>query len=185
MLLQGNRTFVGGRLTFDELKKERDELKEHQAPPVTILSCSDSRLPPELLFNQSLGALFVVRSAGNVVDDFGVASIEFAILNGYTRLIVVLGHDNCGALKAALGGADPNTKALGDLARRLRASFIGVPYDSRDLANVRRAGEMNARASAANLLASSRVIRDAVMTGSVKIVPAFYELGTGEVKKLD
>jgi carbonic anhydrase len=185
VLMVGNRAFVAGKLTFDKLKEERAALIGGQVPPVTVLSCADSRVPPELIFNQSLGALFVVRGAGNIADDFGVASIEFAISNGWTGLIVVLGHSDCGAIKAALGAADPGTPALNALARRLRASFIGIPYDPSDAANVKRATEANARASGANLLASSKVIRDAVIGGVVKVIPAYYDLATGEVRKLD
>lgn len=182
--MAGNKTFVGGKLSWDKLKEERESLVGGQIPPVTVLSCADSRVPPELVFNQSLGALFVVREAGNIADDFGIASIEFAISNGWTGLIVVLGHSDCGAIKAALGAADPGTPALNALAKRLRASFIGIPYDSRDKAIVQRATEANARASAAYLLAASKVIRDAVLTEVVKVVPAYYDLATGEVKKL-
>ena len=184
-LLQGNKTFAAGKLSFDDLKKEREELIAGQAPPVSVLSCADSRVPPELVFNQSLGALFVVREAGNIADDFAIASLEFAILNGWTKLIVVLGHEDCGAVKAALGAGDPNTPALMVLAKRIRMSFVGIPYDSRDAANVRRATEANARYSAAQLLAASKVIRDAVLTGQVKVVSGYYEFGTGEVKKID
>lgn len=159
-------------------------MRDHQAPPVTILACSDSRVAPELLFNQTLGALFVVRTAGNVVDEFGLATIDFALLQGYTRLVVVLGHENCGAVRAALGGADPNVPSLANLAKRIRSSFINIPYDARDAANVRRATEMNAQSSAAHLLASSKILRDAMATGLVKVVPAYYDMGTGEVKLL-
>lgn len=183
-LQQGNKTFAAGKISFDTLKEERLAMREHQAPPVTVLACSDSRVPPELVFNQSLGALFVIRTAGNVADEFGLASIDFALLQGYTRLLVVLGHENCGAVRAALGGADPNVPALAALARRIRSSFINIPYDSRDAANVRRAAEMNAQASAAYLLASSKILRDAIATGLVKVVPAYYDMGTGEVKML-
>jgi carbonic anhydrase len=184
-LMAGNKTFVGGKLSWDKLKEERESLVGGQIPPVTVLSCADSRVPPELVFNQSLGALFVVREAGNIADDFGIASIEFAISNGWTGLIVVLGHSDCGAIKAALGAADPGTPALNALARRLRASFIGIPYDASDKANVQRATEANARASAAHLLAASKVIRDAVLAEVVKVVPAYYDLATGVVKKVD
>ena len=183
-LLQGNKAFAAGKITFDTLKEERLAMRDHQTPPVTVLACSDSRVPPELVFNQSLGALFVIRTAGNVADEFGLASIDFALLQGYTRLLVVLGHENCGAVRAALGGADPNVPALAALARRIRTSFINIPYDSRDAANVRRATEMNAQASAAYLLASSKILRDAMATGLVKVVPAYYDMGTGEVKML-
>ena len=184
-LLTGNKIFAAGTITFDDLKQRREITRDTQIPPITVLSCSDSRVPTELIFNQSLGTVFVVRTAGNVADDLGVASIEFAILNGWTRVLVVLGHENCGAVKAALGGADPNTDALNELARRIRMSFVGVPYDSRDAANLRKATEMNARAAAAHLLASSKLIRDAVLTEQVKLISAYYELSTGEVKTLD
>lgn len=183
-LLQGNKAFAAGKLTFDTLKEERLAMREHQSPPITVLACSDSRVPPELVFNQSLGALFVMRTAGNVADEFGIASLDFALLQGWTRLVVVLGHENCGAVRAALGGADPNVPGLAALAKRIRGSFINIPYDSRDAANLRRATEMNAQASAAYLLANSKILRDAMATGLVKVVPAYYEMGTGEVKLL-
>lgn len=184
-LMTGNKQYVAGSLTYSNLKAEREQLKEHQLPPITVLGCSDSRVPPELVFNQSLGALFVVRSAGNVVDDFGLGSIEFAMANGYTRLIVVLGHENCGAVKASLGGADPETPAMTELATRIRSSFVGIPYDSRDAANVKKAVEANTRASVAQLLAMSKLIRDSALTERIKIIPAYYELGTGVVKVIE
>ena len=185
VLEAGNKTYVAGSIAYTQLKGERSQLAGQQSPPVTIVSCSDSRVPPELIFNQSLGTLFVIRSAGNVVDDFGVASIEYAIAQGYTRLIVILGHTSCGAVVASLGGADPSTPALTALATRIRSSFVGIPYDSRDPKNVQKAVELNAKAAAASLLARSKLIRDAVATEKVKIVTANYDLTTGEVKRID
>jgi len=184
-MLQGNQQFVAGKITYDHLKEERDQLDEQQLPPITVLACSDSRVPPELIFNQSLGAMFVIRTAGSVADEFGLASIEYALSNGYTKLIVILGHENCGAVKAALGGGDPGTPALKALATRIRSSFVGIPYDSKDAANIRKAVEANTRASAAQLLAGSALIRDAAATEKVKIVTAYYDLDEGNVKKID
>lgn len=184
-LVQGNKLFVGGTIAYNLLKEEREQLRDHQLPPITVLSCSDSRVPPELVFNQSLGALFVVRTAGNTADDFGLASIEYALAQGYTRLIVVLGHERCGAVVASLGGADPNTPALTKLAQRIRTSFVGIPYDASSPVNVQRAVEANTRAAAAQLLASSKMLRDAVLTGQVRLMTAIYDMDTGEVKKLD
>jgi carbonic anhydrase len=181
-LQKGNKNFVAGKIHFDELKAERLTLKDHQAPPVTVLSCSDSRVPLELIFDQSIGAMFGIRSAGNTADEFGIASIEYAILNGYTKLIVVLGHENCGAVKAALGGVDPNTPALMALVDRIRSSFVGIAFDARDAANVRKAIDANTRAAAAQMIAKSAVIRRAVQTEQVKIITAYYDFGTGEVK---
>jgi len=184
-MLHGNQQFVAGKITYDHLKEERKLFREHQLPPITVLACSDSRVPPELVFNQSLGALFVIRTAGNVADEFGLGSIEYAIANGYTKLIVVLGHENCGAVTASLGGGDPGTSSLKALATRIRSSFIGIPYDPKDAANVRKAVEANTRASAAQLLAGSALIRDAVATGKVKIMTAYYDLDEGNVKNVD
>ncbi|HJQ38733.1 MAG TPA: carbonic anhydrase [Thermoanaerobaculia bacterium] len=184
-LLAGNRIYVTGAVSYNLLKEERTQTAGGQSPPITIVGCSDSRVPPELIFNQSLGILFVVRSAGNVVDDFGLASIEFAIAKGYTKLIVVLGHNSCGAVLASLGGADGGSPALNELAARIRSSFIGVTYDPGNPANVQKAVEMNARAAAASLLARSKIIRDAALTEKIKIVTANYDMATGEVKQID
>lgn len=184
-LLQSNSTYVAGKISFNDLKAERTMFKESQFPPITVISCSDSRVPPELVFNQSLGVLFVVRAAGNVVDDFGLASVEYAIAQGYTKLIVVLGHENCGAVKASLGTANPATPALTALATRIRSSFVGIPYDSVDPANVKKAVEANTRASATYLLAASQLIRDAKATEKIDIVTAYYEMESGVVKKIE
>ena len=185
ILLAGNKTFVAGLVSYTSIKQDREQVAGGQSPPVTIVSCSDSRVPPELVFNQSLGTLFVIRSAGNVVDDFGIASIEYAIAKGYTKLIVVLGHKGCDAVVASLGGADGGTPALNELAQRIRSSFLNIPYDSRDPANVQKAVELNARAAAASLLARSKLIRDAAATEAIKIVTANYDTSTGEVKRID
>lgn len=184
-MLQGNKQFVGGKIAYDDLKAERELLAAGQLPPITVLACSDSRIPPELVFNQSLGGLFVVRSAGNVADEFGLASIEYALANGWTKLLVVLAHEDCGAVRDSLGGGDPGTPALNALARRIRSSFVGIPYDARDAANVRKATEANARASAAQLLAASAKVRDAAHTNAIKVVTAYYELRTGAVKAIE
>lgn len=183
-LSRGNRDFVAGRIAYPNLVTLRGQLRDHQSPPVTILGCSDSRVPPELVFNQSLGSLFVVRSAGNVADEFGIASIEFAIANGYTKLIVVLAHEECGAVKAAVRRDEPGTPALRDLVKRIRMSFSGLNWDESDPGLVHNAVEMNARSAAAALLAESTVIREAVLSGKVQIVSAYYDFDTGEVRRL-
>ena len=126
-MLTGNLQFAAGELTYPTLKAEREKLVQAQIPPITILACSDSRVPPELVFNQSLGALFVIRTAGNVADDLGLASIEFAIKFGWTSLIVVLAHEDCGAVRGALDKADPVTPSLVNLVQRIRTSFDGIP----------------------------------------------------------
>jgi len=185
-LLTGNLKYQAGELSYDKLKEERAKLVRAQAPPVLILSCSDSRVPPELVFNQSLGTLFVVRVAGNIADEAGLASIEYAVLHDWTRLIVVLGHENCGAVGSALERDDPHTPSLIALVNRIRSSFIGIAWNgdqSGDL--LKKAVQANARASAAWLTAHSDAIRDAVIDGKVKIIPAYYELGSGAVTAIE
>jgi carbonic anhydrase len=183
-LMEGNRAFVAGKVGFDGLAELRHESAAHQNPPVTILSCADSRVPPELVFNRSIDQLFVIRVAGNVAEPFDLASIEFAIANGYTKLIVVLGHEECGAVRAALAPADPPTPSLVALVQRIRESFTGMEVWSLEPANVRRAVEANARGSAAYLLAHSQVIRDAVQSGRVGLVVGYYNLSSGVVERI-
>jgi carbonic anhydrase len=184
-LARGNRDFVAGKIAYPNIASQREQLRDHQTPPVTILGCSDSRVPPELVFNQQLGSLFVVRTAGNVADEFGVASIEFAIANGYTKLIVVLAHEECGAVKAAVRRDEPGTPALRDLVRRIRMSFAGLKWDETAPGLMQHAAELNARGAAAALLADSALIRDAVLSGKVQVVSAYYDFDTGEVRRLE
>jgi carbonic anhydrase len=184
-LMDGNRAFVSGRVTFDNLVDLRHHSADHQNPPVTVLSCSDSRVPPELVFNRSLDQLFVIRVAGNVAGEFDLASIEYAITSGYTKLIVVLAHEQCGAVRAALSGSDPSSASLTALVQRIRESFAVIDHWSLDPAVVRRAVEANARGSAAYLVAHSGIIRDAVQSGKVRLVVAYYNLNSGLVERVE
>jgi carbonic anhydrase len=179
MLLAENLKYVAGSLEYTKLIDQRKDHVDEQEPHVLVLSCADSRVPPELIFHQSVGDLFVVREAGNVADEFSIASIEYAVSHGWTKLIVVLGHENCGAVKEAMKLDDPPTPSLVALVHRLRRSFVSgqvdLPHAVRD----------NAKASAAYLTAESPLIRKAVMDGKVKIIPAYYELGSGRVTAVE
>jgi carbonic anhydrase len=176
--------FVAGTVTFSglvDLRKQTDGPKG-QEPPVAILSCADSRVPPEVIFNRSLAKVFVVRVAGNVADDYSLASLEYAVSKGWTKLIVVMGHSWCGAVESALNPAnDGLTPPLIALVNRIRESFgpnWAAPPSLPD------ATKLNAKASAAWLPAHSAVIRDAVKSGRVKIVVAYYDLGSGKVEEV-
>ena len=168
-LMVGNKRYVQGSIAFRSLRERRDSTAAHQSPPVTILSCADSRVAPELIFDHTVGDLFVVRVAGNVADPFEIASLEFAVANGYTHLIVVMGHEACGAVKAALAPSDAPTPSLQALVAMIRESLEGV-----DRSDVRAAVEANARHTAESLVTRSEVLRRAVEEGKVKIVPAYY-----------
>ncbi len=184
-LMAGNQRFVDGHLSYTKLRAQRATVAPAQNPRISILSCADSRVPPELIFDKSVGELFVVRVAGNLTDPFGVASLEFAIANGYTDLIVVLGHESCGAVKAAMSEANPGTPSLDALVARIRESFDSeMNRDAKDTGAVQHATEVNAQKAARDLVEGSEIIRKAVAEGRVTIVSAYYDLDTGKVQKL-
>src|SRR5438876_10670259 len=115
-LKEGNGRYAGGNLQHPgQTTERRAELANTQHPFATIVSCSDSRVPPEIVFDQGLGDLFVVRVAGNVIDDHALGSIEYAVDHLGVRLIVVLGHQSCGAVKAAKETIAAKSKAAGQL----------------------------------------------------------------------
>jgi carbonic anhydrase len=156
-----------------------------QSPFAVILACSDSRVAPEIIFDQGLGDLFVVRVAGNVVDDAVLASIEYAVIHLGSTLVVALGHERCGAVKAtvdALAGhgddADKDTK-IGALAALIAPAVKAVPATAVD--KVDAAVSLNAANAAAEIFINSRPMRQRVMAGELKIVAARYDLDDGRV----
>jgi carbonic anhydrase len=182
-LMRGNTVYKGGSLPYTGIAGARERTADKQNPPVTVLSCSDSRVPPELVFGRTVGDLFVVRVAGNVADPFEIASIEYAIDHNWTKLIVVMGHQNCGAVVEALKTDDPPTPSLVSLVQRIRESFVGLPlWPEKD--RVERGVKANALSSAAYLLAHSTVIRKAVLDKRVGLIVAYYKLESGEVEVL-
>jgi carbonic anhydrase len=176
-LMSGNARYVAGNLIFSHLEKHRRDTREGQYPPVTIISCADSRVPPELIFDQTIGDIFVVRVAGNVIDDYNLASVEYAVSKGWTKLIVVMGHESCGAVEAALSGKDPGSDPLRALVKKIRTN---INYDVRKPPPppLRQATDRNARASAEQLGKS-----DIIKNKKVPIVTAYYSFD-GKVTKL-
>ena len=164
---------------------ERSALAGGQQPFAAILTCADSRLSPELIFDQSLGDLFVVRNAGNVAEPVGGGSLEYAIEHLGVRLVIVLGHGSCGAVKAVSGseGTLPGQLAaiqrampgLREFAQEQGKSGAAPP------AVIAASVERNAVAQAAALISASEVLRKAVGGGEVAVVPAIYDLTSGVV----
>ncbi len=183
-LKNGNKRFVIPSLRKDgQSAADRDRLTKGQYPHSIILSCSDSRVPPEVIFDQKLGEIFVVRVAGEVLDASTIASIEYAVEHLGSNLILVLGHESCGAVRAAHGtldGSDAGSpwlnKLVGDIHPRIR-SFAGKPFSQGGVVE----GWANAEGVAKDLILRSQIVRDAVNTGEVKIQSALYHLQTGEV----
>jgi carbonic anhydrase len=175
-LRQGNERFRADRTEGSgRVSSRRKELVEGQSPFAIILGCSDSRVPPSAVFDSGLGDLFVVRVAGNVANTSSIASIEYAIAQLGTRLIVVMAHQSCGAVTAAMEGGDAG-KNLNTLMGYIRPA---LEPPERDVDVVAR---RNARNSAQRIIDESDIIRKAVEGGDAKMVTAFFHLSTGEVE---
>ena len=184
-LINGNKRFTQKTLRKDGIsKRDIASLSSGQKPHAIVLSCSDSRVPPEIVFDQKLGEIFVVRTAGQTLDSSAIASIEYAVSHLGSNLIVVMGHESCGAVKAALAtlnGGDagsPNlNKLVGDIHPRL-ARFSRVPASTGVIAE----SWSNVEGVANDLAARSEIIQKAMESGELKIEKALYHLSNGEVE---
>ena len=179
-LVEGNARFVAGRSLHPRQTPEtRQELQNSQRPFAAILGCSDSRVSPEVVFDQGLGDLFVARVAGNVIDDEILGSFEYTVEHLHTQLIVVLGHNRCGAVAAARdtiasgGHAEGHIESLVDAIRPAVEETKGQDAEATCRANVRH--------MVAALRATGPVLKPAVDSGALRIVGATYDLDTGKV----
>lgn len=181
-LMEGNKRFVAGKNSCaNQDASRRGALANAQRPFAVVLSCSDSRVPPEVVFDQGLGDLFVVRVAGNVVDDSVLGSLEYAVEHLGAKLILVMGHERCGAVSATLQGGKPegHVAALVKLIQPAVATTKGKPGDPLD--NAVRA---NAQISARELTEESSILEERVKAKKIQIKAARYDLDTGEVELL-
>ncbi len=175
-LKTGNAHFVEDHLDGKlQNSSRREELVSGQDPYAIILSCADSRVVPELAFDAGLGELFVIRVAGNVANTSSIASIEYAVANLGVNLIVVMGHESCGAVTAALGGGD-NKYNLNHLLSHVTPA-ISASASSEVNAVVRK----NAELTCDEILTRSTIISGIAKERDIKIVPAYYNLGSGKV----
>ena len=183
-LLSGDKRFVAGKSsdpTGPALIERRHALANEQKPFAVIVGCSDSRVPPELVFDVGLGDIFVIRTAGEVVDEVGLGSIEYAVEHLGTRLVVVLGHQHCGAVSAAVAGGT-ETGDIPDVLKAISPAIEetkGKPGDA-----IENAVRANARDIAKRLQSAGPIIAPRVQSGEVKIVAAYYSLDTGQVELL-
>jgi carbonic anhydrase len=192
-LREGNSRFVSGQTPTQHLSNNvRRILALDQAPFAIVLGCSDSRVPAELVFDQSFGDLFVIRVAGNIVAPSQVGSVEFAASKFGTKLVVVMGHSHCGAIAATLeellDGATTQTRGLRSIVDRVRPSvqtlLAGRPgLDRKTLAH--EAMRANVRASVDHLSHGSELLERLVHNDGLLIVGAEYSLDTGVVTFLD
>ncbi len=179
-LMAGNKRYVAARLTYpNQTVARRAEVAKGQHPFAVILGCADSRVPPEIIFDQGLGDLFVIRVAGNVVDDVVMDSIEYAAEHLGVQLIVVLGHTRCGAVDATVKGGEAagHIRSLVEAIRPAVEKAKGQPGDL--LTNAVKA---NVEMVVDRLKSSKPILAESVEAGRLKIVGARYDLESGVVE---
>ncbi len=188
LLKEGNRRFVSGTLTARDYSKQVQEAANGQFPEAIVLSCVDSRVPVEIVFDRGIGDIFVARVAGNFENTDILGSMEFACKVSGAKLVLVLGHEHCGAVKAAIDGA-----VLGNITPMLENIKPAVDaissYQGRKSSDnpefVHRVAVENVRLTVEDIRKRSSVLKDLENAGEIKIVGALYDMDTGEIDFLD
>lgn len=179
-LKDGNDRFVADKLDGRlQDSSRRDNLTGGQQPYAIILSCADSRVVPELAFDVGLGELFVVRVAGNIANTSSIASIEYAVAHIGSPVLVVLGHQSCGAVTAAIAGGD-NGYNLNHLLSHVQPALAACPEG----ASINDVVRKNAELTVEDLKSRSAIIKGAVENGKLQVLPAYYHLDSGRVEYL-
>jgi carbonic anhydrase len=181
-LAAGNQRFVTGKTAPHDFPAQRKALTKTQHPQVAVLSCSDSRVPPELVFDTGLGELFVVRSAGEDDDPLSLGSLEYAIEHLGSTVIVVLGHQSCGAVTAACSGGKSESVNLDAVLTPIAPSCAKMDPKKPETLDI--AVRDHVHSVAQDLLVKSQLLKKAFDEGKLTIMELYYSLDTGEVTKL-
>lgn len=188
-LKEGNARFAEGRMINRDYPAQAEATVPGQYPKAAILGCVDSRVPPEIIFDQGIGDVFVGRVAGNVEDVNLVGSLEFATKVAGSKAIVILGHSSCGAIKGAIDGVELGnlTELLNDFAKPIERATGAVEGEvsSKNTALVDYTIEENVRQTIADILEQSPVIAEMAANGEIVVVGAIYDLASGRVTWLD
>jgi carbonic anhydrase len=187
LLRTGNQRFIKGSVRHDgQSAKDIERLSKGQKPHTIILSCSDSRVPPELVFDQKLGEIFIIRTAGETLEANVIGSIEYAVEHLSSKLIVVMGHTSCGAVKAAIGSLDGSTvgspsldKLVADIHPRIRSTMKDKKEPSKEVLDESWA---NAKGAAEDLVTRSAILKKKLESGDIEIRYAMYNLNNGKVE---
>jgi carbonic anhydrase len=182
-LKQGNERYAASAtVCHEDWTAKRTALVQNQVPFAVIITCSDSRVPPEIIFDQTLGALFVVRVAGNVVDDFAIGSIEYGVNVLGANLVLVLGHSNCGAVDAALKGLKFDNH-IQSVLTAIEPAVNATKGVSGNL--LEKATKINVRNVEERLKTSKPVLASLIEKGTLQIVGGYYDLESGKVEFLN
>jgi len=193
-LRDGNRRFANGLISRDTLLSHgrRNELSKGQNPTAIILGCADSRVPAEIVFDQGLGELFVIRVAGNIVAPSQIGSVEFAAARFGVRLVVVLGHSQCGAIAATIedllnpsSGGSQNIRSIVDRVRPAVEPLMQSDLKNNPEALAKEAVRANVRVATNHLRHGSAILENLIQHGGLRVVGAEYNLESGAVDFFD
>lgn len=184
-MMEGNKRFVTGNLHHWDVKQKRESLVKGQHPSAIVVACSDSRESPELLFDQDLGDIFVIRAAGNVLDPVSLGSIEYAAEHLHTPLLILLGHDSCGAVTAAVDAKGKAEGNIGAIVKRIQPAVKVAKAEggTRDEI-IDHAVRANVSHSEEYMIRNSPILRHLMEKGELRVVTAVYHLESGEVELL-
>jgi carbonic anhydrase len=191
-LMAGNQRFITGQSISPDHGLERiRSLVQSQSPVAVILGCADSRVPPELIFDQGLGSLFTIRVAGNIADDASLGSIEYAVDSLNVKLVMVLGHERCGAVTAALNALTNGTHLPGHLESLTKVIEPAIVQAKQQQSEAFQPGELldqsvraNIRAVVQALSTSQPILAQRVKQKTLKIVGGYYDLDSGTVETI-
>ncbi len=188
LLEEGNNAFLSGRLPHPDLSADRRlELAQGQSPFVAYVTCSDSRVPPELLFGRGLGELFIIRNAGNTLNAVALGSVEYAVAELRVPLVVVMGHESCGAVKAAMSVVSENARFPGAIGQMVEP-IIPAVLEARDAEGdpTEAAVRQNVRRQVSHLReGADPLMLEPQAAGTLKVVGAYYDFDEGRVDFFD
>lgn len=185
-LIDGNKRFMSGELTKKDIgESRRQELTKGQQPFATVLSCSDSRVAPEIIFEQGLGDIFIVRVAGNVVEPTTLGSIEYGVEHLHTPLLFILGHESCGAVKAALEAKGKPEGNLGAILKKIMPAVNTARKAKKDTSETLNIAIQENIKNTYKEVMKSKIVRELVHEGKLKVIGAEYYLGTSKFELID
>lgn len=181
-LMEGNKRYMAGELQPKDVKAKREASLQGQKPFATVVACSDSRVEPVYIFDTNIEEIFGIQTAGNVVDDITIGSVEYAVAHLHTPVVMVLGHEKCGAVTAAY-----DSHREGNITRimeKIEPAIKDVERTDDKAADVVNCAKANAKAAITELMEKSEIVRNAVEKGETKLVGAMYYLSDGRVEIL-
>lgn len=181
-LKQGNEHFVRMHLKHpDTSRHRRKELTKGQHPFAVVVTCSDSRVPADLIFDQGLGDIFVISNAGNVLDEHVIGSVEYAVEHLGVKLVVIMGHESCGAVAAAMKDTK-GSEYISSIKKSIQPAIMQAKRENNESAE--NITKNNAKLGVIGLLKQSDVLQEAIKKNGLSIIPAYYHLDTGRVEFL-